>query len=63
MGGKKNAPIGLLSLAGNRGGNAQQVLREAGFTHVYNIKEGMDGNSAGPGWNARGLPMQPCPNC
>lgn len=63
MSGKKNAPIGLLSLAGNRGANAQQVLRKAGFTHVYNIKEGMQGSSAGPGWIARGLPVQPCPDC
>lgn len=63
MSGKKSAPIGLLSLAGNRGANAQQVLHKAGFTHVYNIREGMQGSSAGPGWIARGLPMQRCPNC
>jgi len=63
MGGRKNAPIGLLSIAGNRGANAQQVLREAGFTHVYNVKEGMMGSSAGPGWIERGLPMEPCPGC
>ncbi|MDP2030180.1 MAG: rhodanese-like domain-containing protein [Thiobacillus sp.] len=63
MGGKKNAPIALLSLAGNRGSNAQQVLRKAGFTQVYNVREGMNGSSAGPGWIARGLPMLPCPDC
>ena len=63
MGGRKHAPIGLLSIAGNRGTNAQQVLRQAGFTHVYNIKEGMMGSSAGPGWIARGLPVVACPRC
>jgi len=63
MSGNKNAPIGLLSLAGNRGANAQQVLHKAGFTHVYNIREGMQGSSAGPGWIARGLPLEPCPDC
>ena len=63
MKGNKNAPIGLLSPAGNRSANAQQVLHKAGFTHVYNIKEGMQGSNAGPGWIARGLPMQPCPDC
>jgi rhodanese-related sulfurtransferase len=63
MGGHKNAPIGLLSLAGNRGANAQHVLREAGFTQVYNVREGMNGSSAGPGWIARGLPLLPCPDC
>jgi rhodanese-related sulfurtransferase len=63
MGGNKSAPIGLLSLGGNRARNAQQVLREAGFSQVYTIREGMLGNSAGPGWIARGLPVQPCPDC
>lgn len=63
MGGKKTAPIGLLSLAGNRGANARQVLLKAGFTHVYNIKEGMQGSSAGPGWIARGLPVEACERC
>jgi rhodanese-related sulfurtransferase len=63
LGGDKNRPVGLISLAGNRGSNAQQVLREAGFTHVYNIKEGMAGSSAGPGWIARGLPVVACERC
>lgn len=36
----------------------QRVLREAGFTQVYNIKEGMAGSAAGPGWIKRGLPVQ-----
>ena len=63
MAGRKNAPIGILSTAGNRGANAQQVLRKAGFTHVYNIKEGMLGGSAGPGWIQRKLPVEACPDC
>ena len=57
--GNRSTPIALISLTGNRGSNAQQVLREAGFTHVYNVKEGMMGSSAGPGWIARGLPLEP----
>ncbi|OJW90885.1 rhodanese-like domain-containing protein [Thiobacillus sp. 65-1402] len=63
LGGNRNAPIGLLGLAGNRAANAQEVLREAGFTRVYNIKEGMLGGSAGPGWIARKLPVEACPRC
>ncbi len=63
IGSDKHAPIGLLSLGGNRATNAQTVLRKAGFTQVYVIKEGMHGSSAGPGWIARGLPMEPCPGC
>ena len=57
--GDRNAPIGLISQAGNRSENARQTLHAAGFTHVYNIKEGMQGSSAGPGWIARGLPVNP----
>jgi len=63
MGGRKNAPIALLSIAGNRGANAQQVLRKAGFEHVYNVREGMLGSTAGPGWIGRGLPIEACPRC
>ncbi len=57
--GDKNAPIGLISQAGNRSENARQTLHAAGFTQVYNIKEGMDGSSAGPGWIAHKLPVKP----
>lgn len=57
--GDKNTPIGLISQAGNRSENARQTLHNAGFTHVYNIKEGMRGSSAGPGWIAHGLPVVP----
>lgn len=55
----KQAPVALISLGGNRAANAQQMLTRAGFTHVYNVKEGMMGSSAGPGWIARGLPLDP----
>lgn len=58
-----NAPIGLLGLSSNRSANAGKVLREAGFTQVFVIQEGMLGSSGGPGWIARGLPVDPCPGC
>ena len=63
VGGNLRTPIGLLSLAGNRAANARDVLRAAGFTEVYVIPEGMQGNGNGPGWIERGLPMEPCPDC
>jgi rhodanese-related sulfurtransferase len=63
IGGDRNAPIGLICRTGNRTTHMQQVLREAGFTQVYNIREGMAGSGAGPGWIARGLPVEPCKNC
>ena len=61
--GDGDAPIGLICRTGNRTTYIQQVMQEVGFTHVYNIKEGMIGSAAGPGWIARGLPVEPCPSC
>ncbi|MDP2253990.1 MAG: rhodanese-like domain-containing protein [Thiobacillus sp.] len=58
VGGDRNAPIGLICRTGNRSAHMQQALREAGFTQVFNIKEGMAGSAAGPGWIKRGLPVQ-----
>lgn len=61
--GNRNAPIGLIGRSASRSTRAQQMLIDAGFTHVYNIREGMVGSSAGPGWIARGLPVDSCRNC
>jgi rhodanese-related sulfurtransferase len=58
VGGNRNAPIGLLCRAGNRTVHVQRMLQAAGFTQVYNVKEGMTGSSAGPGWIPRGLPVE-----
>jgi rhodanese-related sulfurtransferase len=61
--GKQDSPIGLICRTGNRTTQMQKALREAGFTRVYNIREGMVGSSAGPGWLARGLPVEACKTC
>ena len=61
--GDRNAPIGLICRTGNRSTQMQQALARAGFTQVYNIKEGMVGSGAGPGWIKRGLPVEACPTC
>ncbi len=63
LGGDRNAPIGLICRTGSRTTQMQQVLSAAGFTQVYNIREGMAGSAAGPGWIARGLPLQACDRC
>lgn len=61
--GNRDAPIGLICRTGNRTTHVQRLLREAGFTQVYNVKEGMVGSGAGPGWIARGLPVEACARC
>ncbi len=61
--GNKDAPIGLICRTGNRTTQMQRALTEAGYTRVYNVTEGMAGSGAGPGWLARGLPVEACSNC
>lgn len=63
LGGKRDTPIGLICRTGNRTTHMQRALRDAGFTQVYNVREGMAGSAAGPGWIARGLPVEACPTC
>lgn len=54
--GDKNAPIGLICASGVRSTWASTYLARAGFTNVFNIKEGMLGRGRAPGWIERGLP-------
>jgi rhodanese-related sulfurtransferase len=63
VGGDKSAPIALICRTGNRTTYMQQELINRGFTRVYNVKEGMAGSGAGPGWIKRGLPVDPCKQC
>jgi rhodanese-related sulfurtransferase len=58
--GNKNAPIALICRTGNRTTQVQRYLQSQGFTQVYNVKEGMAGSGAGPGWLKRGLPVDSC---
>ena len=61
--GNKDAPIALICRTGNRTTQVQKELLARGFTNVYNVKEGMVGSGAGPGWLKRGLPVEPCKQC
>jgi len=63
VGGDRDAPIALICRTGNRTTQVQKFLEAQGFTHVYNVKEGMVGSAAGPGWIKRGLPVEECSRC
>lgn len=63
VGGDKTAPIALICRTGNRTTQVQRFLQAEGFTRVYNVKEGMAGSGAGPGWLARKLPVENCKAC
>jgi rhodanese-related sulfurtransferase len=56
--GDKNAPVALICRTGNRTTQVQRYLEAQGFTQVFNVREGMAGSAAGPGWLRRGLPLQ-----
>jgi len=62
-GGNIDAPIGIICRTGNRTTQMQQHLQAAGFSKIYNIKEGMAGSAAGPGWIRQGLPVEACVRC
>lgn len=62
-GGKRDTPIALICRTGNRTTQVQKFLEGQGFTQVYNVKEGMAGSTAGPGWIKRGLPVEDCSRC
>jgi len=62
-GGKTDAPVGIICRTGNRTTQMQRALQGAGFKRIYNVREGMAGSQAGPGWIRQGLPVEPCPNC
>jgi rhodanese-related sulfurtransferase len=57
-GGDRNRPLAIICRSGGRSTSAQAMLLSDGFTRVLNVKEGVLGGSNGPGWKARGLPMQ-----
>jgi rhodanese-related sulfurtransferase len=63
LGDDRGRPIALICARGNRSSVASTALARAGYTQVYNIREGMFGSPDGPGWLTRGLPMDSCRTC
>lgn len=56
--GDRTQPVVLICRTGNRSGRALAYLTAQGFTAVRHVPEGMAGSAAGPGWLARGLPVE-----
>lgn len=55
--GRRDAAIALICARGVRSARLGNRLRLEGFTNVMDVPEGMFGARAGPGWIARGLPL------
>lgn len=62
-GGHPDRPVALIDENGRRSGHAAQMLAARGFTQAFAVGEGLFGGNLGPGWVARGLPMEPCQGC
>ena len=63
VGGDRSKPIALICARGNRSTRAFAILKQAGFTNVYNIREGMLGRGESKGWIQSGLPIDRCAQC
>ena len=61
--GDLDRPIAVICARGNRSTIAHDVLTSAGFTAVYNVREGMLGSADGPGWLSRAMPTEACRRC
>lgn len=52
-----NAPIALICARGVRSRAMTERLKQAGFTNIIDVPDGMLGSGAGPGWLKAGLPV------
>ena len=57
LGGDRSKPVALICARGVRSNRTSEMLKNAGFTHVIDVPEGMLGSIAGPGWLRRKLPV------
>jgi rhodanese-related sulfurtransferase len=51
-------PVALIDADGRRAAFAAKLLSSQGFAQVLVVGEGMLGSNLGPGWLARGLPVE-----
>lgn len=65
--GQNNVPIVLICRSGKRSREAGKLLLSEGFTQIYNIKDGFEGElddnhhrSSVGGWRYEGLPWEQC---
>ncbi|MEL6980405.1 MAG: rhodanese-like domain-containing protein, partial [Pseudomonadota bacterium] len=51
-------PVILICASGGRTGQVLQQLSQMGLSGARHVAEGVSGSPAGPGWLARGLPLE-----
>ena len=64
IGEDRERPVAVICASGVRSTAAFNLLQNQGYQNIFNLREGMLGNDQdGPGWIARGLPTEHCPDC
>lgn len=58
VGEDRSRPVALIDANGRRAEFAARLLAQQGFKSVLVVGEGMLGSNMGPGWLARGLPVE-----
>jgi rhodanese-related sulfurtransferase len=61
--GNRTLSPAVISAHGIRSAIAMRLLRNAGFSKVYNVDEGVLGRNGAKGRFGRGLPVEHCVNC
>lgn len=55
--GDPSKPVAVICARGHRSFRMSRALKNAGFTNIIDVPEGMLGSSKGPGWIKRNLPL------
>ncbi|MGD8326392.1 MAG: rhodanese-like domain-containing protein [Sphingomonadales bacterium] len=56
--GDKSRRIAVICRSGSRSAKVAAALESNGFTHIYDVTEGTEGNLLKRGWIKRGLPIK-----
>ena len=60
LGEDKNIEAAIICHSGGRSSATVAMLKEKGFTNIFNVSEGMVGNGNTTGWTNRNLPIKKC---
>ena len=67
LAGRKERPVVLICRSGNRSQEAGEALERAGFSRVFNVEHGFEGEldekhhrNSRSGWRFEGLPWEQC---
>jgi rhodanese-related sulfurtransferase len=55
----KDDAVVVMCRTGRRSALAASLLAEFGFSHVYSVVDGYEGDAPGAGWKSKGLPWRP----